>query len=121
MEYEGADAFDACTANKVFRCLVEFIEPQTKKSVVQLWTLKEDASSSFGNQTNGVDGTTSVNEDLISRGFAILNKKAKSDIMEVLKRAETNARKAHLNVWRHGDIDEDSDAERDFPAIAARR
>lgn len=116
LEAEGADAFDASTAGRSFRCLVESLDPLSKKSVVVLYPIKLEMNGSA--LTNAANSTTvSVNEDLVARGFAIVNKRVKSDLIDILKVAESKARKSHLNVWRHGDIDEDSDNEKDFPSL----
>jgi endonuclease YncB( thermonuclease family) len=63
-----------------------------------------------------------VNASLVRMGFAqVLSRNSKAQVvLGKLKTAEDQARKAHLNIWRFGDLPDPDLDEPEVPGLAAR-
>jgi len=57
------------------------------------------------------DGKTDLGRELVADGFVLVEKRKEGRLQKLLsdyQEAEESARKAHLGIWRYGDITEDA-------------
>ncbi|OEH74962.1 nuclease and tudor domain-containing protein [Cyclospora cayetanensis] len=108
LEFEAAEALQSLTAEGTFHCLIEGLDNEKRRRCVL--TAEADYA----------EKRPSVNEKLLSMGLALFDRKSNCKFASRFAAEEQSARKAHLNVWRYGDIGAEDDDE-DYPTLATNK